>query len=210
MSYNPFKPNWFYNEFDILNLEQIQREFEPLAKQFNQREIVFTPQKKEQFEQLVPSFVQWLKSVDLYDRWFATAFGLVPPQQSYPPHIDSTNADIRSQALNIPIANCQGTHTIWYRARILGLIWGDLWSHVDPSLGTAATCSDVDTEELCRVEVVRPMVINVTIPHAVENFTDQHRFLVSTRFDPELTAEDLFRLGVKQPYIQDIPREQSR
>jgi len=200
--YKPFNENWFYSEFQIENLKDIQEEFVKFAKTFNQREIVFTPKKKEQFQEQVPVFVQFLKDMDLYHRWHATAFALVPPNQSYPPHIDSIDASFRSQALNIPIENYENTYTVWYDAKILGSIWGNLWGHVDKTLNTSVMCDAKSAKERCRVTATKPMIINVTLPHAVINPTDKVRFLVSTRFNPELDEADLLRLGIKQPYIQ--------
>lgn len=216
MTYSPFKPDWYYSEFTIDNLEEIQQEFFPLIDKFKGKEIVFSAQRVRQFESLVPKFVQWLKKFGFYDRWCTTAFGLVPAGKYYPPHIDSTDHVLRSQALNIPIANYIGTHTVWYQADIIGLprkkfgdhfshdSQGNLWSAIDPSFKTAAVCDVTTAKELCRLNTEKPFIMNITLPHGVENFTEKTRYLISTRFTPELDETDLQRLGISQPYQQNI------
>lgn len=203
IKYTPNKKDWFYSLFNVPNLEQIQKEFLPLRAYYIDKISVFNPLSRSELEEKVPAFSNFLKQIDLYDRWITTSMCTIPPGQNYPLHIDSLNNTGRFVALNIPIINCENTYTTWYDAEVKELIWDKLHGHIDSTYDEACHCDWDTSKEIKRVESKDPMLINVSIPHSVFNPTDKFRFLVSTRFTPELSEPDLYRLGVLGAFIQN-------
>lgn len=202
LKYTPNKKNWFFSRLEIYNLEKIKQEFLPLRIFYIDKISVFNPLSKEELKDRVPEFSKFLRSVDLYDRWITTSMCTIPPHQNYPLHIDSLNCQERFVALNIPIINCENTYTAWYEAEIEKHIWNKLHGHIDKTYDEACHCKWETSTEIKRIESFDPMLINVSVPHSVFNPNDKYRFLVSSRFTPELNEYDLYRLGVNQPFVQ--------
>lgn len=50
-----------------------------------------------------------------------------------------------------------------------------------------------EPKEIQRVEIIKPMLINATIPHRGQ-FINPNRLLACIRFDPELSSEDATKL----------------
>lgn len=203
VDYLPNHKDWYYSTFKIPNLEKIQHEFLPLRVMYIDKISVFNPLSKDELKDKVPEFCKFLKSVDLYDRWITTSMCTIPPHQNYPLHIDSLHCEERFIALNIPIINCDNTFTAWYEAEIDKLIWDKLHGHIDITYDAACHCKWETSKEVKRVESYEPMLINVSVPHSVFNPNDKYRFLVSSRFTPELTSDDIQKLGIHQPFVQN-------
>jgi len=203
LNYTPNNKDWFYSTFNIPNLEKIKEEFLPFRILYVDKISVFNPLSKDELKDKVPEFCNFLKSVDLYDRWITTSMCTIPPHQNYPLHIDSLHCKDRFVALNIPIFNCENTYTVWYEAEIDKLIWDKLHGHIHATYDAACHCKWETSVEVKRVESKDPMLINVSIPHSVFNPTERYRFLVSSRFTPELTDNDLKKLGILTSFIQN-------
>ena len=121
-----------------------------------------------------PLLAQWFNTQDLTPR--IAALILFPPGSDQ----EGTHTDSESDylALNWGLANLEATWTAFYRLRsgdpvIKTQPLGRPWQHY-PS---------ADLEEIGRVNLVKPTVINAGVPHCVHNPTGDTRISMSFRFD---------------------------
>lgn len=94
----------------------------------------------------------------------------------YPSEIEySTNFD-PTCALNIPLENCEGSETIWYRVKDKNKP-NVYYPHYD-----CGGLDPVNCEEIFSFELNRPSVIRINVPHTVYNPHKQIRSVATFRF----------------------------
>lgn len=212
MKYKPCKSDWFYHLININDLEKIRKEFLNIMSSFPADKSFFLQVRREEIEKKVPSFSNYLTQVGLYEKWGMTALSIISSDSAFSIHVDSTNCAKRFAALNIPIANYSNSFTFWTNSDIVkeksldgrSLVPWDLDSnYIDEAEYGVYVCKN-NGKTLASLETTRPYIMNVSIPHGVKNFNSTPRYLCSTRFTPELTEQDLIRLGIVTPFIQSV------
>jgi hypothetical protein len=94
-----------------------------------------------------------------------------------PIHIDNVKNYYKCR-INIPILNCQGTHTVFYKATPINLI--------DQGHNNISLIRCIDEVEVDRVTIDQPTIIRVDQPHKVI-MDEQHspRICLTVRCDPD-------------------------
>jgi hypothetical protein len=108
----------------------------------------------------------------------------LPAHIGIPLHIDTD----RSCAFNIPIKGTEGTHTIFYESE------GPIKMEYDTNRIYDLIKSPV--KEIFRYTLIRPVLINNSIPHEVTNNKDSMRITLSWSLQKGVTFEqaiDLFK-----------------
>ena len=177
-----------YKTLNISNLDQIKKELYDVIQKdlsgFNAGDTVLI---KEQ----CPSLRDYLQKINLLDRWSDTGV-VVLNNSSLSIHSDSLNPK-RVYALNIPISNCENSYTIWYKVKdgvkpIIDKYGGPkkmVYSFQYPAEGV---------EKIDRMESSNPAFVNVKVPHSGISFSDSPRCLISLRFTPNITEEEILNL----------------
>lgn len=206
IDYTPDKPNWCYSYVDIPNLKKIQEEL------FIARKVCSTPFQnnpyyinfsKETIQDHIPTVLEYLRDIGVEEKLLKVKFSsILPPGQGFRKvsniHVDVVDKHFK-HSLNIPIIDCENTYTIWYRGNIR---LPD--PKMNPFLGANANpmeyfgvVDDHEAKEICRVETVRPMIINTTIPHRGEWHLRPSRVLCCINFT-DLTDEDINRMTTRK------------
>ena len=174
-----------YKTLDISNLDQIKKE---LSNVINKDLFGFNPSDTNLIKARCPSLTEYLQKVNLLDRWKDTGV-VVLNNSSLSIHSDSLNPK-RIYALNIPICNCENSYTIWYKVKdgVKPIIdkYGEpkkmVYSFQYPPEGV---------EEIDRMESSNPAFVNVKVPHSGISFSNSVRCLISLRFTPNITEEEI-------------------
>lgn len=184
------KPTWLYKPVIIENLQQIQKEcldifYKHYSDIFREHGFTFTYLEQDIFRAEAPAYIEYLKELGLYDKWVRTVFvGTVGEKrwQDSMIHVDTEDWETRSYALNIPVINCENSHTVWYEVE----------NKIDPLMSpdviyrTARAYNRETSTEIGRMSANQTAWINVAIPHCAENDNANLRLIVSTRFHPEI------------------------
>lgn len=141
---------------------------------------------------LCPTLSRFLLKCGLFDRWTDTGISVIRHDYQMPVHTDSNNPD-RKYALNFPVINCQESFIVWY-------------DPIDPSLvqyreylsGTGTiTAQYYDRNNVIEIDKAPSdsiMFVNVKVPHNGINLSKDVRAIISLRFTPELTLEEINHL----------------
>ncbi len=177
-----------YKTLNISNLDQIKEELNNvIQKDLNGFNAGDTAEIKER----CPSLTNYLQKINLLDRWKDTGV-VVLNNNSLNIHSDSLDPQ-RIYALNIPICNCENSYTIWYKVK-------DGVKPVIDGYGSPKKMiysfqyTPEGVEEIDRMESSNPAFVNVKVPHSGISFSDSIRCLISLRFRPNLTEEEILNL----------------
>jgi hypothetical protein len=214
MSYIPYKSDWFYSPIDIPNLEQIQKEFVDLFwtklgdKVPEGSSFLILDDDRSGY----PAFIEYINAHGLENKWYTVGFSVTNNKAEFPVHVDYVEGQERYISLNIPIINCLNSYIVWYEAELSEMgrisIYKDSIHNIvfpdDDSTDTyeangAFWCKN--PSELLRVECAEPMLIHVGRPHRPIVEHNELRVLVTVRFRPELTNENLLNLGFDNPSV---------
>ena len=177
------QPTWCFKPIDIPNLSTIQSEFQSILSELISMEVQYKyfHIDRARIESKVPSYVEFLKSIGLLDRWIYSALVVTTNDAEFPIHVDATDWTSRCFALNLPIQNCDDSYTVWYDAKINpNPIPGDETSN----RSLARIC--YDATEICRMPATTPAWVNISVPHRPVTEHNKLRAVISARFDPEL------------------------
>lgn len=97
----------------------------------------------------------------------------------YDGHRETVTDFAPTQALNIPMENCEGSETLFYE--LLNDNPGVYF--VNPGCGGHA---HQDVKEVFRFELNRPAVLRIDVPHAVYNPHQEDRVVATFRFEESL------------------------
>lgn len=136
-----------------------------------------------------PLLIQYLNSCNLTHRWAHTGISVLNHKKSLKIHTDAPQRKERFYALNIPIINCENSFTIWYHhkhdnAPLYKIDHGDNKIHYEEF-------EDDDMVEIKRISSDNPAFVNIKLPHRGINTNELPRCLISLRFIPELTTEEI-------------------
>jgi hypothetical protein len=113
----------------------------------------------------------------------AIIFG-IKPNSAIKLHVDgyTLNRDnARNYALNIPIANCNLGVMHWYNGDYV--LTEDKTEEALPYLKITWNSAP---HILASAVIDQPTVVKVDIPHSVYNHSNEHRIILSLRFDPDI------------------------
>lgn len=153
----------------------------------------FIPVTHEQFKRHCKKFTEKITEWGLIDRLAEVAMILMQRGKPYAIHRDFPTWKGRNIALNLPILNCEGTHTVWYDAEVIN-------DNPSAQLGdNLYVRHSLLVKEETAVEIGRcpsdiPHWLNVYVPHAPISPRPDPRVTISVRFQPELF--DLMENGV--------------
>ena len=194
--YKPVFENWFYSYVEINNLKAIQEELTRLHLSENDRwktnDYYTNISAKIALEKCV-ALREYLTECKILDKFDRLLFSSKQTTAKFV-HIDSYNPAYCQTSLNIPLIDCENSYTAFYKSRI------------EPRQSTNeanfAWLHDYECEEINRVEVIRPMLVNTTILHRgiapVES-----RLICGIRFSSPLTHEDALNLKITNPFFQE-------
>jgi hypothetical protein len=181
------RPTWCWKPFDdVPELLEIQKEFQHIQQlQFpglNQNDFLYVD--KDILEHHAPVYCEFLKRIKLYKRRSDTALISSYGSKPFPIHIDGEDWENRCFALNLPVYNCDQSYTVWYKGTRSGLPGG----YTDPNdnRSDAILYDEATAVEIDRMPASTPAIVNISVPHRPVTLHGKLRYLVSTRFGPEL------------------------
>jgi len=188
------QPTWLYKTVIVPDLEQIQQEVVAVFNKhypnvFGDRGFTFTYAEQDILREEAPAYTDYLKSLGLYDNWAKSVLIGTKGQERLkdsPIHVDSEDWKTRCYALNIPLINCENSHTVWYEVKEYD---EDAYSGDDQTAKGYKTARGFKPEtstEIGRLATINPAWVNVSIPHRAENDNAGLRLIISTRFWPEI------------------------
>ena len=178
------------------NFLKFSREICDVTLQNNPYYINFS---RDEIYEHVPLLREYLVNLGIEEKMWRVMFTTKkPPEQRFRKissiHIDAVNKHF-THSINIPIVDCENTYTLWYKG-VVRLLDQTLNPHIgnnDKPMENFAIVEDHEAKEICRVETVRPMIINTTIPHRGWSMKPS-RVLCCIRFKPDLTEEEFDRI----------------
>ena len=196
--YKPVHPNWFYSYVDIPNLEVIRQELIDLVNAgesgVRTNPTAYNISKEDVIEncQEVVKYLKEMQLLDKFDRLLITkkttaeADGMV--------HVDTYDPKYLTQSLNIGLIDYEGSYTSWHSTDIKVL-------HDTAQFGMVpdrnfAFIEVEKTKEICRLyNDKRAALVNTTILHK-GNAQQPNRIICGFRFVPDLSDEDIKRMGI--------------
>jgi hypothetical protein len=173
----PAIPHPFYfRKLDVPGFEIIVSELTKVynLETYGDADSLFTMIDVKKLLDTSPALSTWLRDQDLRLK-HAAVVRCSPNKLDYPPHIDS---DIPCLSINIPLVNCLGGTTKFYR-----LTKGNTVGRTQKNnLVYFGFTDDAEFEYCCEYTLERMTLLNTKIPHAVFNPTDQPRLAIALRF----------------------------
>ena len=118
-------------------------------------------------------------------------FFVTPPHQSLDVHADGRVLTENIFAINIPIRCRESNHyQLWYKYD------GEIKKlENNPKYANFSLPQDVSRlVEVDRAVITKPTIVQIGIFHGVENHTDEHRVVLSLRFDRTLLGQQITSL----------------
>jgi hypothetical protein len=206
--YKQLNKDWYYSFLEIENLKPLVQELIELKESDVKRYYVnrhYINILAEDIGDRAPVLFQYLKGAGL-DKKFQRLLYSAYYEGADAVHIDAYDPKYCSVSLNIPLTDCENSYTAWYRTDKTKLYDITTTGRDPGKYGQTpgqhfAYLPLNEVEEICRVEVTKPMLVNTTILHRgiVPTLT---RTICGIRFNSELTNTEVLRLGIKQPWVQ--------
>lgn len=179
-------PKWLYKPVEVDNLQEIQREIIPIILRkipnFYTKGPDFVPIMRDEIEPFAPCYTEFIKTHAVISRWKWCAIITTNLNKDFPIHVDSNNWKQLCYALNVPVINCEGTHTVWYDTEIQSYA-----SERAAAYGTACMQKlNTPAVEIGRWHMSKPAWVNTSVPHRPVSTHGLPRAVLSARFDPEL------------------------
>lgn len=204
MIYTPIRENWYFSRYNIPNLGEIQQELLALkasdAPRTSTNPLYFNILAKDVFV-ACPKTHDWLLRCGVahkVNRLLFSANSLVGSKLNTI-HVVSYNPYASEVSLNIPLVECDGSYTVFYKTSNVNLMDASEFG-LEPN-SNFARAKTSETEEIFRGELTTPMLVNTTILHNGVA-TNPNRTLCGFRFFSTLTDLELRRIGIEYPYSQ--------
>lgn len=205
IQYKPLYPDWFFSYLDIPNLENIKKEIIDFINRPNDKyevNLIYSNYKREVVLSNCPLLKNYLQSVGIdkkFNRMLVSKDLSLEKKQKV--HVDTANPYLTTHSLNIGLIDYENSYTGWYKTNKTHLKDSSEFG-LDANTNYAYLFID-DVEEIKRIEYDgRPALVNTTILH--RGISDKKtRVICGLRFSPELTEEDIKRMGIKNPHIQE-------
>lgn len=198
MKYTPIHDLWYYSPLSIKNLDNIQKELIQLHLTETNRwktNAFYTNISSKIAINKCAALTQFLHESGILHKFDRLLFS---SHQTTSPfvHVDSLNPVFCQTSLNIPLIDCDGSYTAFYTS--------DVYPRMSIDEANFGWLYEHECKELCRVEVVQPMLVNTTILHRGIT-TKPSRLICGIRFNIPLTVEDLVSIGISEPFTQSYP-----
>lgn len=198
MIYDPLYPGWYYSYVDIPDYDNIKKELLELLNSG----VMSTQTNPDYFNVFkrdiknCPELFKYLTNAGVFAKFTRILFSTNVARTNVV-HVDGFDPSTRNHfSLNIPLIDCDGSYTAFYK-------YDGKMLYFNKNTYTSFAYMSMDkVEEIARVECDRPVIVNTTILH--RGITDNlSRTLAGLRFHPALTKEEMQRLGVKNPLVQE-------
>lgn len=144
--------------------------------------------------------IEWVQRKGL--KPVSAFFSVTPPRSTIAVHKDpSSNPEVIAQgyvchpcALNIPLAQDLGTKICWHKVKTGHMTTMSGAEHSPYNNVKVPMAKMEDLIEVASVCLDRPMLINTSEWHSVENNTDRTRLAFSLRFDPVVGLPEIIRI----------------
>ena len=198
--YKPVYPNWFYSYVDIPNLEEIRQELIDLVNAgesgVRTNPTAYNIAKEDVISKChqVSKYLQDMQLLDKFDRLLITK--KTSEQADNMVHVDTYDPKYLTQSLNIGLIDYEGSYTSWHSTDVKVL-------HDTAQFGMVpdrnfAFIEVNKTQEICRLYYdKRAALVNTTILHK-GNAQKPNRIICGFRFVPDLSDEDIKRMGVEK------------
>ena len=166
--------DFVYKIIDIPDLETVHAEVTSYAlSQIPNYTEAFNLVNLPEMMSACPATLKWMASVGLRPR--VCALIIQPPGAD----IRGTHTDtqVNDLALNFSIKNTENTYTGFYK-----VVSGEVIRKTLPNGVEWDNFEKAELEEIARIDLSKPTIINTKIPHAVHNPTPNPRISVSFRF----------------------------
>lgn len=206
MSYVPLYPDWFFSMVTIPNLELIKEELIALEKSAEDRyenNTSYTNIRKDIVLEHCPLLKEYLQGVGLDKKFNRVLLSKDIILNDIPKaHVDSYNPYTTTHSLNIPLIDHKDSFTGWYKTDKHKLR-DSLQFGLDPIMNYAFLfLNEVEEIRRFRYDSGGAVLVNTTILH--KGISDKKtRMICGIRFSPELTDDDIKRMGVNNPHIQE-------
>jgi hypothetical protein len=208
LRYKSLNKGWYYSFLTIENLDSLTKELIELRDSDVKRYYInkhYINILATDIGDRAPILTNFLKSAGL-DRKFQRLLYSAYYGGAEVAHVDSYDPRYCSVSLNLPLSDCENSYTVWYKTNKKKLrditTTGRDPTKVGHTIGQHFAYLPLDeTTEICRAEVVRPMLVNTTILHRGV-VPSPNRTICGIRFNSELTNEEVLNLGIQQPYKQ--------
>ena len=205
MKYTPLYADWFYSYLDIPNLDNIKKEIVQLITTSNEKyevNLIYSNYTRNVVFQNCPHLKEYLSRIGLdkkFNRMLVSKDLSLEKKQKV--HVDTYNPNITTHSLNIGLLDYEESYTAWYKTDKVQLRESSQFG-LNPVTNYAYLFLE-EAEEINRVKYDdRPVLVNTTILHkGVSN--KKTRLICGLRFSPELTKEDIKRMGVNNPHKQE-------
>jgi len=161
-----------YQQVDIPNLADLQAAILSIipTNRKTETDLFYLPIG---YYMVLPEFREMLEILNLTDHVGTVATTVVAPGVSLPIHEDSGDMP---WSLNIPCQGCEGTYIAWYKPNIKSTYVDRAEKDTGYYYYPLEAC-----EEIERLDMAGPAIVNIHTPHGVINPTDQTRILTAIR-----------------------------
>jgi hypothetical protein len=187
-----------YKNLVIDNFLEIQNELSTnlhrYLKNYKDCKSLFYGSNANIIKECCPGLSNFLYNKNLLNRFTGAGISVLNSNDMLYIHTDSLKKN-RTYALNIPICNCENSYTIWYQEKD---------KNIKPKLDYYTSTNNQKIEffeydennmiEIARLESSNPAFVNIKIPHRGISFNNNKRFLMSLRFNPELTWPEIISI----------------
>lgn len=188
-----------YKFLDIENYSLIRNELREYFKNITTQDIrnkTMSYLNKDEVFERCPLFRQYFEKIGKTKNKFVIIKLVLPPNYYHHPHIDNLylhqlepsypNTTNFCLAFNFPIENCDDTYTIFYKYHGENL---NILETIDvpdkPSFGVYRKLDPEQLEEIDRYYLDRPVLINTSVPHNINNTAYSTRITLNIRLAPD-------------------------
>lgn len=201
--YKPTRPNWYFSYINIPDLQGIQNEI--LAAYYGNTPRITANKYKiallsKDLLPISPILYKYLQQAGIKNKFNYALVAFNTPSDSEV-HVDVYPSDLygmHSVSLNIPLVDAENSYTAFYRTEKTRL---NLPNKESLSESDYYCCPLNECSEVARVRYTSPALVNISVLHRGINELDT-RMICGLRFMPELTKQDIQRLGVTNPFTQ--------
>ena len=203
--YTPLYTDWYYSYLDIPGLEQIKTELIKFIQSTEEKyklNPLYSNFRAEVVMNKCPLLAKYLSDVGLKEKFNRLLIsGDVNVEKRAKVHVDAYDPQFTTHSLNIGLKDYEQSYTAWYKTKRIKLRDSSPLG-LNPSTNYAYLFME-EVEEINRIEYkLRPVLVNTTILH--KGISDKStRLICGLRFWPELTNEDIKKLGIENPHTQE-------
>ena len=162
-----------YQQIDIPNLSELQAAILSIipAARRTKTDLFYLPVAH---YMILPEFREMLEHTKLSENVLSIATVVVKPGlENWPIHVDHGDTP---WSLNIPIQHCEGTWTTWYSTDQSPAYTERPGKDTGYYRYNVEECKAID-----QLEMTKPHIINIHVPHGIANPKDQTRILTAIR-----------------------------